>query len=65
MKRQVIVITHKELSKEERKKYAKEHPGYRLSIPLRYPDFPIYVSIIAIGIELLALLLTLILLLQK
>ena len=41
-KLEVIVITGHELTKEERKNYKRDHPGYRLAFWLRYPDFPLY-----------------------
>lgn len=51
MKREVIVdILDGELSKEERKNFKKENPGYRLCFRLRFPYFPLYVSYAAIVI---------------
>lgn len=51
MKRQVIVdILDGELTKEERRNFKKENPGYRLCFRLRFPDFPLYVSCVAIAI---------------
>ena len=51
MKREVIVdILVGELSKEERKNFKKENPGYRLCFRLRFPYFPLYVSCVAIAI---------------
>lgn len=53
VKRKVIVATSRELTKEERKNYKKENPGYRLCFRLRFPDFPIYVGALAVIIMLL------------
>lgn len=55
MKKQVIVITEHELTKEERVNYEKDHPGYRLCFRLRYPNFPLYVEGIALGFSIATL----------
>lgn len=47
-KREIIIYTSGELTKEERKKYKKENPGKRLCFRLRYPDFPIYFSMFSL-----------------
>ncbi len=56
MRKQVIIMTEKELTRKERKNYAKEHPGERLCFRLRYPYFPLYLSVIAIITSVLVLL---------
>ncbi len=56
MQKQVIIMTEKELTRKERKNYAKEHPGKRLCFRLRYPYFPFYLSIIAFIASVLVLL---------
>lgn len=54
MKRVIVSIDgRKELSKEERKNYAKDHPGERLCFRLRYPDFPLYFAVIVMLLVLL------------
>lgn len=44
MRKRIIVITDHELSREERKNYANDHPGCRLCFMLRYPNFPFYLG---------------------
>ena len=44
----VIVSTNEILTKEKRRSYKKDHPGERLSFALRFPNFPLYVSIISL-----------------
>lgn len=58
-RKKVIVITMHELTKEERRNYAKDHPGYRLCFRLRYPNFPLYVEGVALVISIATLLWTL------
>ena len=58
-KLEVIVITGHELTKEERKNYKRDHPGYRLAFWLRYPDFPLYLGGAAVVLSVIALLLKL------
>ena len=55
MKKNVIVITGHELTKEERKNYSKDQPGSRLCFRLRFPNFPLYVQsiVLVIGIILI------------
>lgn len=55
MKKNVIVITGHELTKEERKNYSKDRPGSRLCFRLRFPNFPLYVQsiVLVIGIILI------------
>lgn len=36
--KKVIVYINRYLSKKERRSYSKDHPGYRLSFRLRYPN---------------------------
>ncbi len=55
MRKQVIIFTEKELTKEERKNYAKEHPGERLCFRLRYPCFPLYLSIVSFIVSMFVL----------
>jgi hypothetical protein len=43
--KKIVVVWEKGLTDEQRRNYEKEHPGYRLSFYMRYPDFPIYFSI--------------------
>lgn len=50
-----IVSTEKELTKEERKCYKKTHPGKRLCFRLRHPNFPIVSSIVALIVDIIAL----------
>lgn len=56
MRKEVIIFTGRELTKEERKNYAKEHPGKRLCFRLRFPYFPLYLSIVSFIASVLALL---------
>ncbi len=46
-KLKVIVWTDRKLTKRERKNFKTEHPGYRLSFQLRYPNFPLIMLVIA------------------
>lgn len=62
MRREVIVSIIDEktgkqikLTKEERKNFAKENPGYRLCFRLRFPDLPLYLSAISAVIWIIAL----------
>ena len=48
MRKEVIVTTERELTKEERRSYTKDHPGYKLCFRLRHPNFPLVISIIAL-----------------
>lgn len=57
MKKEVIIHIDKELSKEERKCFSKENLGKRLCLGLRYPNLPMYLSIISLVLSLLAALL--------
>lgn len=52
MRKEVIVSVERELTKEERQSFAKDHPGKRLCFRLRYPNFPLVFSIIALLISL-------------
>lgn len=61
MKREVIVgIIDGELTKEERRNFKKENPGYRLCFRLRFPDFPLYVCCVAIAIFVLNIVISMI-----
>lgn len=51
VEREVIVTTKGDLTKEERRSFAKDHPGYRLCFRLRYPNLPLVISIIALLIS--------------
>ena len=63
-KKAVVVFLREELSKEERINYEKNNPGYKLSFSMRYPYFPVYLSIISSGVILLVAILLVILKLQ-
>lgn len=52
-KKEVIVMTTRELTKRERREYAQKHPGERLCFRLRYPNFPMFISVIALLLVLL------------
>lgn len=52
-KKKVIVWVDHELTKEERKNFSKNYPGERLCFRLRYPYFPLYLSMIAVLINFL------------
>lgn len=43
----VIIWTDRKLTKRERKNFKTEHPGYRLSFQLRYPNFPLFMLAIS------------------
>lgn len=51
-----IVYTGRRLTKEERKNFKKDNPGYRLSFWLRYPNFGLYFSIFSLLVSIMALL---------
>lgn len=57
MEKDIIVSTKRPLTKEERRSFAKDHPGKRLCFRLRYPNFPLVFSIIALLISLSKLIL--------
>lgn len=48
-KRKIIYIGDQVLTREERKNFSKDYPGERLCFRLRFPNFPIYFSIISTG----------------
>ena len=52
MRKEVIVSVKRELTKKERRSFAKDHPGKRLCFRLRYPNFPLVLSIITLLISL-------------
>lgn len=54
-KKNIIIATGHELSRDERKNYAKEHPGSRLCFRLRYPNFPMYLQVILLIFALIVL----------
>ncbi len=53
MKRKVIVYTDEILTRKARREYKKTHPGYRLCFSLRYPNFHLTVSAIALAIAII------------
>lgn len=52
MRKEVIVSVKRELTKKERRSFSKDHPGKRLCFRLRYPNFPLVLSIITLLISL-------------
>lgn len=44
----IIISTEKPLTKEQRKNFEKENPGCKLCFRLRYPNFPLIISIISL-----------------
>ena len=49
MKKEVIVdLGNTILTAKERRNFAKNNPGMRLCFRLRYPDFPLIISIISL-----------------
>ena len=49
MHKEIIVdLGNTTLSAEERRKFAKNNPGMRLSFRLRYPNSPLIISIISL-----------------
>ena len=64
-KREVIVITGKELTKEERRTYKKRNPGKKLCFMLRFPNFPLYFSLFVLVIEIVVLLVWLSILIRQ
>lgn len=51
MKMEVIIWTDRELTREERKNFKKDNPGKRLCFRLRYPNFPIYLSLLVLTVQ--------------
>lgn len=47
-RKKVIVWVERPLTKEQRKNFKKENPGFRLSFRLRYPNFPETILIISL-----------------
>ena len=47
----IPVYPNRRLSPKERRDYKKDHPGYRLAFPARYPNVSIYISLLAIIIS--------------
>lgn len=52
---QVIVYTDETLTTKARKDFKKNHPGYRLCFSLRYPNFPLVISSIALAVSVIML----------
>lgn len=48
-----IVATSKALTKEERRIFSKDNPGYKLSLELRYPNFPLAFSCVSLAISII------------
>lgn len=55
-KKEVIVMTARELTKKERREYAQKHPGKRLCFRLRYPNFPLWFSVAVLVLQIIAML---------
>ena len=55
-KKLIRVYPHEYLTKEERKNFKKDHPGYKLAFPRRFPYAVIYLDLIAIAISIIAML---------
>lgn len=55
-KRLITVYPEGRLTRRERQDYKKDHPGYRLAFPARFPNTAIYISILAIVISVVQLL---------
>lgn len=56
MKRVTIVSISRSLTRDERKNYKKENPDKRLCFRLRYPNFPLFLSLVSLIIAMLGLL---------
>ena len=54
-KRLIPVYPDHRLTRKERREYKKDHPGYRLAFPARFPNFSIYISLMAIIISIVQL----------
>ncbi len=52
MKKEIIVSVEKPLTTKERRNFSKAKPGKRLCFGLRFPHFPLVISIIALLIAL-------------
>ncbi|CUQ54393.1 Uncharacterised protein [Hungatella hathewayi] len=48
MKHRIVVVPERPLSKEQRRNFKKENPGYKLDFMSRYPSFPLFVSVISL-----------------
>lgn len=48
MKRETVEWIDKPLTSKQRKRFKKEHPGYRLCYRLRFPNAPLFISIVAL-----------------
>lgn len=55
-KRVTMVSVNRLLTREERKNYKKENPDKRLCFRLRYPNFPLFLSLVSLIIAILGLL---------
>lgn len=53
-RKEIVVYVNEKLSKEERKNFRKDHPGYRLAFPSRYPYFSLQLSAISTIISIIA-----------
>nr|DAS81915.1 MAG TPA: hypothetical protein [Caudoviricetes sp.] len=60
MKREVIIWTDKELTREERKNFKRNNPGKRLCFRLRYPNFPIHLSLLVLVVQVTVIFLVLV-----
>ena len=54
--KEIIVYSEKILTREERKNFRKDHPGYRLAFPSRYPYFGTVLSFIAVNVAIASML---------
>ena len=54
-KKLIRVYTCERLTKEERRNYKKDHPGYKLAFPARFPYVVFYLDFIAITISIIVL----------
>lgn len=48
MKHRIVIVPERPLSKEQRRNFKKENPGYKLDFMSRYPGFPLFVSVISL-----------------
>ena len=55
-KRLIPAYPDRRLTRKERREYKKDHPGYRLAFPVRFPNISIYISLAAIIISIVRLL---------
>ena len=50
-KRLISVYPDRRLTRKERREFKKDHPGYRLAFPARFPNISIYISLVALIIS--------------